>query len=344
MSAGKNIHNTNDNGVQPMRIITRPDFDGIVCAVLLCEALDIDEQIYWVEPNIMHPGQVEVHTRDIIANLAYHPNCLLWFDHHVTNQVTVPFNGAFKIAPSTAGIVFDFLNRFDPGKNPKDSARTAIQVRKFKQDFTELVAAADKIDSAQLTLHEVEHPEKYPYIQLSMTIFSHISFDEHYWNRLVELLRKYEIREVLKDPEVKRRTNASLKENRTYISHLKKHTTFNRDISITDFRSFKKMPTGNRFLVFSLFPETSVNVKIRYHDDDREKIIVSIGHNIFNSHCQVNAGLLCARFKGGGHFGAGSCCFHESKTGEYLPIIIETLLKNAPHTVTPPDDKNALED
>jgi hypothetical protein len=327
-----------------MRIITRPDFDGIVCAVLLCEALDIDEQIYWVEPNMMHTGQVEVHNRDIITNLAYHPNCLLWFDHHVTNQVAVPFNGAFKIAPSAAGIVFDFLSRLDPVKNSKDSAGIASRIKKFKRDYTELAAAADKIDSAQLTLHEVEHPEKYPYVLLSMTIFSHISADEPYWNRLVELLRKYEIREVLKDPEVTRRTNASLKENKSYASLLKKHTVFNRHISITDFRSYKKMPIGNRFLVFSLFPETSVNIKIRYHDDHREKLIVSIGHNIFNSRCRVNAGLLCARFEGGGHFGAGSCTFQVSKTDEYFSIILDTLLKNESPAAMPPDDKNALKD
>lgn len=323
-----------------MRIITRPDFDGIVCAVLLSEALDIDEQVRWVEPNIMHTNQVEVHKHDIIANLAYHPNCLLWFDHHVSNQVNVPFNGVFKIAPSAAGIVFDFLNQFDPGKNPEDSARLVSRIKKFKRDYTELVAAADKIDSAQLTLHEVEHPEKYPYVILSMTIFSHISGDEPYWNRLKELLRRYDIHEVLEDPEVKRRVKASLKNNKIYASLLKEHTAFNRHISFTDFRSFKKEPTGNRFLVFSLFPESSVNVKVRYHDDDREKLIVSIGHNIFNNRCQVNAGLLCARFEGGGHFGAGSCSFHISKTDEYLPIIIDTLLKNEPSSETPPDNKN----
>jgi uncharacterized UPF0160 family protein len=323
-----------------MRIITRPDFDGIVCAVLLSEALDIDEQIYWVEPNIMLTNQVEVHKHDLIANLAYHPNCLLWFDHHVTNQVFVPFNGAFKIAPSAAGIVFDFLNQRSCKKPRPNNAGIACQVKKFKRDYTEMVAAADKIDSAQLSLDEVQHPEKYPYIILSMTIFSHISGDKPYWNKLVELLRKYEIPDVLKDPEVKRRVKASLENNKTYASLLKKHTVFNRHVSITDFRSYEKEPTGNRFLVFSLFPESSVNVKIRYHDDDRERLIVSIGHNIFNNRCQVNAGLLCARFEGGGHFGAGSCTFHDRKTDEYLPLIIDALLKNEPPSTTLQDNKN----
>ena len=311
-----------------MRVITRPDFDGIVCAVLLYEALDIDEQVYWVEPNIMNNELAEVHNRDIIANLSYHPNCLMWFDHHVSNKPHMPYNGIFEIAPSAAGLIFKFFNGFDPSNQSDRIPRLVNKVKKFQRDYTELVAAADKIDSAQLTQHEVENPEKYPYVMLSMTIYSHLSKDRSYWDHLVELLRKHEIREVLKDPEVSRHCKISLKKNKVYAALLKKYTIFKGHISITDFRIFKKMPIGNRFLVFSMFKETFVNVKIRYHDEDREKLIVSIGHNIFNNRCRVNVGLLCARFGGGGHFGAGSCTFCVSKADEYLSIIINTLLKN----------------
>lgn len=311
-----------------MRIITRPDFDGIVCAVLLSEALDIDEPVYWVEPNAMNHRLAEVKKNDIVANLSYHPNCLLWFDHHVSNQPQIPYNGVFEIAPSAAGLIFNFFNKFDPSNESINISRIANKVKKFPRDYSELVAAADKIDSAHLTQHEVENPGEYPYLMLSMTILSHISNDKPYWNHLVELLRKHGIHEVLKDPEVSRRCKISLKKNKVYVKLLKKHTTFKKHISITDFRSFKKMPIGNRFMVFSLFPETFVNVKIRYHDEDRELLIVSIGHNIFNKQCRVNAGLLCAGFGGGGHFGAGSCTFPASKAEEYLPLIIDKLLKN----------------
>ena len=308
-----------------MRVVTRPDFDGIVCAVLLQEALAIDEPVRWVEPNVMQSGRVEIRKDDIIANLSYHKNCLLWFDHHVSNSLDIPFNGAFKVAPSAAGIIFDFFNSFDAGKNP---AFIADRVKGFQRDYTELVAAADKIDAARLNLDEVEHPEKYPYLCFSMTIVSYKSADEPYWNRLVELLRKYDLQKVLKDPEVRRRCKASLEQNETYAALLKEHTVINKHVSITDFRSFETMPIGNRFLVFSLFPETAVNVKIRHHDDDRERLIVSVGRNIFNDRCKVNTGMLCARFGGGGHYGAGSCCFHSSKTDEYLPVILEAVSKN----------------
>ena len=313
-----------------MRIVVRPDFDGIVCTVLLKEALGIDEPVQWVEPNAMQSGQVKIRKGDIIANLAYREQCTLWFDHHVSNRPNMPFEGAFELAPSAAGLIFSFFNNFDYAKNP---GGVGDSVKKFQRDFTELVAATDKIDSASVTLDEVLHPEKYPYILLSTTIVSHRNTDEPYWDHLVDLLRNYDIRRVLEDPEVKKRCREALEADKIYISILKKHTVLNKHISITDFRSFDTMPVGNRFLVFTLFPEGIVNLKIRYHDEERETVIVSVSNNIFNRRCSVNTGLLCARFGGGGHFGAGSCSFDAGKTDEYLPEIIDILLKNEKHSL-----------
>jgi nanoRNase/pAp phosphatase (c-di-AMP/oligoRNAs hydrolase) len=308
-----------------MRIVARPDFDGIVCAVLLYEALDINKPVLWVEPNAMQDGEVEIRKGDIIANLSYQKNCTLWFDHHESNRIDTPFYGVFKIAPSAAGNIFNFFNHFDSDKNPGYIAKA---VKIFKRDYTELVKATDKIDSAQLTLEEVIHPEKYPYLAGSMTVVSYRRADEPYWNHMVKLLRKYNVQRVLEDPKVKKRCKAAVLENKKYEKYLKKHTVLNKHVSITDFRSFARMPFGNRYLVYALFPESVVNVKIRFHDERRDKVIVSVGHNIFNCGCNISAGLLCSRFGGGGHRGAGSCCFNVTKAREYLPAILEALLKN----------------
>ncbi len=308
-----------------MRIVARPDFDGIVCAVLLYEALDINKPVLWVEPNAMQDGQVEIRKGDIIANLPYQKKCTLWFDHHESNRIDTPFYGLFKIAPSAAGNIYIFFNHFDSDNNPGYIAKA---IKTFKRDYTELIKATDKIDLAQLTLDEVIHPGKYPYLSISMTVVGHRKADESYWNHLVKLLRKDNIQRVILDPEVKKRCKAVALGNKKYKKLLMEHTVLKKHVSITDFRSFARMPTGNRFLVYALFQESVVNVKIRFHDEARDKVIVSVGHNIFNCGCNVSAGLLCLRFGGGGHRGAGSCCFHVNKAGEYLPAIIETLLRN----------------
>jgi len=293
-----------------MRIVTRPDFDGVVCAALLYETKDITEPVKWVEPSDIQKGMVEIRTGDIIANLPYNEKCSLWFDHHYTNIINKSFNGVFKIAPSAAGIVFGYYRN------------------KLKQDYRELIKETDKIDSANLSMDEVLHPENYPYILLSMTISGRSKADETYWNRVVDLIRRFEIGAIINDQGVKERCRTVNSNNKKYKELLKKYTQIKNNVSITDFRSLNETPAGNRFLAYSLFPESVVNVKIRYDDKERQMIALSIGHSIFNKNCNVNVGLLLSGFEGGGHHGAAACRFHVSKADDYIRKIIEVLLKN----------------
>ena len=293
-----------------MRIVTRPDFDGIVCAVLLYEALDIVAPVVWVEPNDMQKDSTQIQKGDIIANLPYDERCALWFDHHYTNQIAGPFKGAFKIAPSAAGIIYQYFKG------------------KFQRDYRELVQAADKIDSANLTLEEVLHPENHPYVLLSLTVSNEDQPNEDYWNRLVALFKKYNIRKILKDPEVKQHCQSVTKQNDRYVEFLKTHTVLNQHVAITDFRPLDRPPSGNRFLVYSLFPESYVNVRIRFEDRNKQMVVVNVGHSIFNPNCKVNVGLMLVHFGGGGHRGAGSARFPTSQSDDYIPRIIDGLVKN----------------
>ena len=234
-----------------MRIVTRPDFDGVVCAVLLHEALDIREPVKWVEPDALQLGAVDIRKGDIITNLPYDDRCSFWFDHHYTNRIYRSFNGVFKIAPSAAGIIFNHY---------KD---------RIKSDYRELVAATDKIDAADLSLDEVLHPEKHGYVLLSMTVVNGGESDEPYWNKLIHLLHKYDLQGVLDDPEVKERCRQVIEQNDRYAIYLKDNTRLEKQVAITDFRNLENIPAGNRFLVYSLFPDSVVNMRIRYEKKNK---------------------------------------------------------------------------
>jgi hypothetical protein len=293
-----------------MRIVTRPDFDGVVCATLLFEAEPITEPTLWVEPNDMQSGAVAVRSGDIIANLPFHPACKKWFDHHYTNQPKREFEGEFRIAPSAAGIVFDYYRD------------------RFRSDYIELVQETDRIDAADLTLDQVLHPERHPYILLSMTIANPEGGDAEYWNRVVELLRKLDIQEVLADPVVRARCEEAVARNRAFREVLRRHTRMEGHVSITDFRDSDTPPRGNRFLVYSLFPDAIVSVKLRYAGPDRERVVIGVGHSIFNRQCNVNVGLMLSHFNGGGHRGAGSCTVPAAEAEETLRAIVDILHRN----------------
>jgi hypothetical protein len=125
-------------------------------------------------------------------------------------------------------------------------------------------------------------------------------------------------------------------ENRAYRDYLRQHTTVHGVVAVTDFRTLDETPRGNRFLVYSMFPETVVQMKIRLADRNREKVIVSVGHSIFNRNCRVNVGILLSRYQGGGHPGAGSCSFHVRHGEDYIGAILEVLMRNEPVADTRP--------
>lgn len=296
-----------------MRIVTRPDFDGVVCAVVLEEALSPSDPTLWVEPGDMQHGRVEIRPGDVVANLPFDPRCTLWYDHHATNRVDGPFDGAFEVVPSAAGLVW----RSHKGR--------------IEKDFSELIHQTDRIDSADLTMDEVLTPEQYPYVLLSMTIFGRNRGDEAYWDRMVRLLREKPISEVMADPEVKRRCDKVVAQNREYREHLISCTEVKNGVSVTDFRGYEEAPEGNRFLVYAMFQDAVVSVKIRYADKARKRVVLSVGHSIFNRNCHVHAGHLLSSYQGGGHFGAAACTFDVSLADRYIPRIIGTLQENKPH-------------
>ena len=294
-----------------MRIVTRPDFDGVVCAVLLMDALSIEPPVFWVQPSEMQHGRVEIDEGDVVANLPYHEACHLWFDHHFSNQPEKPVQGVFKIAPSAAGIIYD-------------TYRDRIQ-----RDYGELVHQTDRIDSADLTLDEILHPEKYPYVLLSMTVGASDDGEAAYWDLLIDLLRTKPMEAVMQDPMVVHRCEQVVAANAIYEKALRAHTTMVDHVSVTDFRELDDPPNGNRFLVYSLFPGCTVNVKIVHYETAITGI--KVGHSIINRGCRVNVGKMLTDFEGGGHPGAGACRFDRKKAADYLARIVEILRKNEPN-------------
>jgi hypothetical protein len=259
----------------------------------------------------MQHGRVDIQKGDIIANLPFHEKCSLWFDHHYSNQPKAPVEGVFKLAPSAAGIVYEtYRERLD-------------------RDYTQLVRQTDRIDSADLTLDEILRPQNHPYFLLSMTISGHEPDEARYWDHLVALLRAQPMSQVMADPQVQHRCRRVVAANIAYEKALRANTTLENHVSITDFRKLDPVPDGNRFLVYSLFPDCSVNVKILYESDDLTSI--KVGHSILNRTCNVNVGKMLLAFEGGGHPGAGACRFTRDKTTEYLKRIVAILQQNVPN-------------
>ena len=316
-----------------MRLVTRADFDGLVCGALVTRFEAIDDYLF-VEPKFMQDGLVDIRNGDIITNLPYHPNCTLWFDHHVTNttpnfpQPIMPGRGGFRLAPSAARVVFEYYTELAHRREATGNGTTHTDVLKFlgTDRVTHLMHEADRIDAGKLQREDVLDPQGY--VLISMTTDGRNSGDEPYWRRIIDLLRERTLEETLTDPEVQRRCQRIRDEQEKLRQLLLQRTILKGNVIYCDLRGIEEIPDGNRFLIFTLFPEGNIQVKVT-HDNQRENTTaISVGYNIFKPTSTVNVGELLKKYGGGGHKVVGSSRVPneqaEAAIAEIVAAVIET--------------------
>ena len=297
-----------------MRIVTRGDFDGLSSSVLLTEVEQVRE-IRFVHPKDAQDATITADKEDIVVNLPYVPGCGLWFDHHISekgDRVPQTFEGRFEMAPSCARVIYNHYKDTHSGKLDR---------------FGELLEATDRLDSAQLTPEDVTAPKGWVLLGLTLDPRSGLGPEfRKYFRWLVEYLKEVSIEKVLQHPEVKKRAERVLTEQEEHKALLKKHAKLDGTVVVTDFRGMRDKPVGNRFLVYTVFPES--NVEVRIFDGHQGAVVVAVGHSIFNRTCKVNAGKMLAEYGGGGHVGAGTAQLKPEDAGSKIDAIIARLKTN----------------
>jgi len=316
-----------------MRLVTRADFDGLVCGALVTKFEKIEDFLF-VEPKFMQDGLVEIRSGDIITNLPYHPNCTLWFDHHITNttpdfpQPIVLGKGGFRLAPSAARVVYEYYTEVAVGAQ-HDSPLSPKEIEKFLQSdrITYLLHEADRIDAGKLEQEDVLNPQGY--VLISMTTDGKNAGDESYWLKIIDLLRDTTLEVTLNDADVKKRCQMIRDEQEKLRQLLLERTTMKANVIYCDLRGIKEIPDGNRFLIFTLFPKGNIQVKVA-HDSQRENTTaISVGYNIFNPTSNVNVGELLKNYGGGGHKVVGSSRVPNDKAEQAIKEIVEAVTEKA---------------
>jgi oligoribonuclease NrnB/cAMP/cGMP phosphodiesterase (DHH superfamily) len=297
-----------------MRILTRGDMDGLTSAVLLTLVERIGE-IRFAHPKDVQDGKVPCTEEDIVVNLPYVSGCGVWFDHHVTEgergAAPAGFRGSFAVAPSTARVIYDFY------KDKRD---------KFAQ-FKELLEATDKVDSGQLSQEEITVPRGWVLLGLTLDPRTGLGPEfRKYFRWLVEYVKEVPIDKILQHREVAKRCERVLQEQAEFKQFLKKHATRENNVIVTDLRGVKGVPVGNRFLVYTMYPEC--NVEMRIFAGLGDSTVVAVGKSIFNRTCRVNVGELCAGYGGGGHANAATCQLAPEVAAEAIEKIKAVLTRN----------------
>jgi len=302
------------------RLVTRSDFDGLVCAMLLRE-MDIIGDIKFVHPKDVQDGKVELTENDITTNLPFDARVGLCFDHHESelSRVNAKDNeDKFIVEPfakSAARVVWDYYGG----------------TKTFKHVSEELMEAVDKGDSADFTEDEILHPTGWVLMNFIMDArtglgrfhdFRISNYDLMMF--LIDYCLDHTVDEVLAHPDVKERVDLYFEQQELFEEQLRAVTRIDGKVAVIDLREQETIYAGNRFMVYAMWPEVQISVHVAW-GFRRQNTAVMIGKSIINKASQVNIGNLCLTYGGGGHANAGTCQLDNDKVDAELPGIIEKL-------------------
>lgn len=301
-----------------MRLITRSDFDGLACGALLLEAGVIDCWKF-AHPKDIQDGLVEITENDCLANVPYAEGCGLWFDHHSSeherNQLAGKYNGESRITPSCARIIYEYYG----GKE------------RFSH-FDDMMEAVDKVDSGNLTIDEIQNPEGWILVGFLMdprtglgrwrnfTIPNYRLMEE-----LMECCRTMSTEEILALPDVVEQIEVYKEQSDKFQEMVKAHTRVEENVIISDLRGVDPIYSGNRFMIYSMYPEQNISIWI-VNGRGGEGCSCAVGYSILNRTSTVDVGSLMLKYGGGGHRAVGTCQFTTEAMPTQVPLLLNDLI------------------
>jgi nanoRNase/pAp phosphatase (c-di-AMP/oligoRNAs hydrolase) len=304
------------------RLVTRSDFDGLVCAMILKEC-GLIEEIKFVHPKDVQDGKIELSDNDITTNLPYDSRVFMCFDHHeseLTRNASMKENNNWHIdgfAKSAARVVYNYYKKAGyPLERISDEIMTAV----------------DKGDSADFTEEEILDPKDWVLMNFLMDARTGLGrfhdFRISNYDLMMELIDycvNHDIGDVLELPDVKERVDLYMEQAELFKQQLKEISHMEGKVVVVDQKAAGDVIyAGNRFMVYALYPEAEISVHVAW-GFKKQNTAVMIGKSIINKASDFNIGDLCLEYGGGGHANAGTCQLDNDKVDALLPEIIKKL-------------------
>ena len=300
-----------------MRLVTRSDFDGLICAVLLKHIGKVDS-IKFVHPKDLQDGLFAVTPDDVLTNVPFVAGCGLWFDHHATELDRVvgkiPFTGECRLAPSAARVVYEHFG----------GAKTF-------PGMEEMMLGVDKADSAQFTPDEILNPTGWNLLSFIMDSRTGLGRFRDYrisnyqlMFDLIEACLKLSIDQILQLPDVQERVQRYFQHDALFRKMVSDHSTTVGNVIVSDLRDVDPIYCGNRFLVYAMHPEQNCSIWIVNGRDNRN-VSFACGHSIVNKTCTVDLGATLRKLNGGGHRVAGTCQVDHEVVSATLTALIAAM-------------------
>jgi nanoRNase/pAp phosphatase (c-di-AMP/oligoRNAs hydrolase) len=300
---------------EKFRLVTRSDFDGLVCAVLLNE-LNLIDEIKFVHPKDMQDGKIEISDRDITTNLPYVAAAHLAFDHHLSETIRNTGERKNHIidpdAPSAARVVYDYYGG--------EKALPSIAA--------EMMTAVDKADAAQFSREEILDPEGWVLLNYLMDSRTGLGrfreFRVSNYTLMMDLIQychNHGIDDILALPDVKERVDLYFEHATKAKEQIQRCTTVYSNLAVLDLRNEETIWATNRFMIYALFPQTNISIHLMW-GVQKQNTVFATGKSILDRSSKTNIGELMLKYGGGGHHAAGTCQIDNEQAETVLKELI----------------------
>jgi nanoRNase/pAp phosphatase (c-di-AMP/oligoRNAs hydrolase) len=285
---------------QRYRLVTRSDFDGLVCAALL-KQLDMLEDILFVHPKDMQDGKIEIGPQDITTNLPYVPSAHLVFDHHDSETLRVEGERDNYVidadARSAARVVYEYFG----GKE------------RFPLISDEMMTAVDKADSADFDEQDVLDPKGWILLSFLMDPRTGLGRFRDFrisnyqlMMTLIDACTQLTIDEILITPDVAERVDLYRAHAVQAEAQIKRCATVHKNLVVLDLRDEEIIHPTNRFMIYALFPQCNISIHVLW-GLKQQNTVFAVGKSIVDRSSRTNVGTLMLEYGGGGHEAAGTC-------------------------------------
>ncbi|MCL9780852.1 exopolyphosphatase [Vibrio sp. S4M6] len=301
------------------RLVTRSDFDGLVCAVLL-KQIDLIDEIQFVHPKDMQDGIIEITSNDIVTNLPYVPQAHLVFDHHLSEKLRNPGEHPNHIiepeTPSAARVVWNYYGGLSA----------------FPEDWVAMMEAVDKGDSAQFSRDEVLDSTGWNLLNFLMDARTGLGrFREFKISNyklmmdLIDYCKNHSIEEILALPDVKERIDLYREHENMFKQQIQRCATVHDNLVLLDLTDEDTIYAGNRFIIYALFPQCNISIH-KIWGFQKQKIVFATGKSIFDRSSKTNIGKLMLKYGGGGHKAAGTCQVEVSEADRVEKELVKQIM------------------
>ncbi len=300
------------------RLVTRSDFDGLVCAVLL-KHLNMIGEIKFVHPKDMQDGKIEINDNDITTNLPFVPGVHLAFDHHLSetirNSGERPNHIIYPDAPSAARVVYDYYGG----------------AKAFPASWTGMMAAVDKGDSARFSEDEILHPDGWNLLNFLMDARTGLGrfreFRISNYNLMMDLIdycRNHDIDEIMQLPDVKERSELYFEHADKCRDQIRRCSTLYDNLVVLDLRKEDVIFAGNRFIIYAMLPQVNISIHVLWGLKNQNTVFAT-GKSIINRSSKTRIGELMLEYGGGGHENAGTCQVENDRAEFVLKELISRI-------------------